>query len=58
MSGEGKPLPRTALEPVCLALAEVIRQRREARGWSRNRLAESLCRNSNQTNRLGKNVYY
>jgi transcriptional regulator with XRE-family HTH domain len=35
-----KPLPRTALEPVCGALAEVIRQRREANGFSLNRLAE------------------
>jgi hypothetical protein len=35
-----KPLPRTSLEPVCLALAEVIRQRREARGLSRGRLAD------------------
>ncbi|HEY1717744.1 MAG TPA: helix-turn-helix transcriptional regulator [Verrucomicrobiae bacterium] len=35
-----KPLPRTALEPVCEALANVIRQRREANGFSLNRLAE------------------
>jgi transcriptional regulator with XRE-family HTH domain len=35
-----KPLPRTALEPVCVALAEVIRQRREANGLSLNRVAE------------------
>jgi len=35
-----KPLPRTALEPVCEALANVIRQRREANGLSLNRLAE------------------
>ena len=42
-----KPLPRTALEPVCEALAEVIRQRREASGLSLNRLAE-LTRLSRQ----------
>jgi transcriptional regulator with XRE-family HTH domain len=35
-----KPLPRTALEPVCETLAEVIRERREACGLSLNRLAE------------------
>jgi transcriptional regulator with XRE-family HTH domain len=35
-----KPLPRTALEPVCEALAEVIRQRRETNGLSLNQLAE------------------
>ncbi|HEY5042600.1 MAG TPA: helix-turn-helix transcriptional regulator [Verrucomicrobiae bacterium] len=35
-----KPLPRTALEPVCEALANVIRQRRIACGLSLNRLAE------------------
>jgi transcriptional regulator with XRE-family HTH domain len=35
-----KPLPRTALEPVCAALASVIRQRREAEGLSLNQLAE------------------
>jgi transcriptional regulator with XRE-family HTH domain len=35
-----KPLPRTALEPVCEALATVIRQRRESRGLSLNRVAE------------------
>ena len=35
-----KPLPFTALEPVCEALANVIRQRREASGLSLNRLAE------------------
>jgi transcriptional regulator with XRE-family HTH domain len=35
-----KPLPRTALEPVCEALANVIHQRREASGLSLNRLAE------------------
>ena len=34
-----QPLPRTALEPVCGALAAVIRQRRQARGLSLNRLA-------------------
>ena len=35
-----KPLPRTALEPVCGALANVIRQRRAASGLSLNGLAE------------------
>jgi transcriptional regulator with XRE-family HTH domain len=35
-----KPLPRTSLEPVCVVLGEVIRQRREANGLSLNRLAE------------------
>jgi len=35
-----KPLPRTALEPVCAALASVIRQRRETEGLSLNQLAE------------------
>jgi ribosome-binding protein aMBF1 (putative translation factor) len=35
-----KPLPRTALEPVCEALANVIRQRRENSGSSLNRLAQ------------------
>jgi transcriptional regulator with XRE-family HTH domain len=40
-------LPRTALEPVCEALAEVIRQRRAANGLSLNRLAE-LTRLSRQ----------
>jgi len=34
-----KPLPRTALEPVCEALAIVIRQRREAKKLSLNQLA-------------------
>ncbi len=29
-----KPLPRTALEPVCEALAGAIRRQRTARGWS------------------------
>ena len=42
-----KPLPRTTLEPVCEALAGVIRQRRTARGLSLNRLAE-LTRLSRQ----------
>jgi transcriptional regulator with XRE-family HTH domain len=40
LTASNKPLPRTALEPVCAALAEVIRQRRAARGLSLNRLAE------------------
>jgi transcriptional regulator with XRE-family HTH domain len=35
-----KPIPRTALEPVCEALANAIRERREANGLSLNRLAE------------------
>ena len=34
-----KPLPRTSLEPVCEALAGVIRQRRIKGGLSLNRLA-------------------
>jgi XRE family transcriptional regulator of biofilm formation len=34
-----QPLPRTSSEPVCGALAAVIRQRRQARGLSLNRLA-------------------
>ena len=34
-----KPLPRTALEPVCEALANFIRQRREAKKLSLNQLA-------------------
>ena len=34
-----KPLPRTTLEPVCEALAAVIRERRVRRGWSMNQLA-------------------
>ena len=42
-----EPLPRTSLEPVCEALAGVIRQRRIARGLSLNRLAE-LTRLSRQ----------
>jgi len=41
------PLPRTSLEPVCLALAEVVRQRRERAGLSLNQLAE-LTRLSQQ----------
>jgi transcriptional regulator with XRE-family HTH domain len=32
-------LPRTSLEPVCGALAGVIRRQRTARGWSLNELA-------------------
>ncbi len=46
-SPANKPLPRTALEPVCEALAGVIRQRRAASGLSLNRLAE-LTRLSRQ----------
>ena len=38
-----KPLPRSSLEPVCFALADVIRQRRETSGLSLNRLAELTC---------------
>jgi transcriptional regulator with XRE-family HTH domain len=34
-----KPLPRTALEPVCEALANAIRERREDSGFSLNQLA-------------------
>jgi ribosome-binding protein aMBF1 (putative translation factor) len=34
-----KPLPRTALEPVCEALANAIRERRELLGWSPNWLS-------------------
>ena len=37
---ENKPLPRTALEPVCEALANTIRERRTDSGLSLNRLAE------------------
>jgi transcriptional regulator with XRE-family HTH domain len=47
MSVNNKPLPRTALEPVCVALAEVIQQRRKNSGLSLNRLAE-LTRLSRQ----------
>jgi ribosome-binding protein aMBF1 (putative translation factor) len=34
------PLPRTSLEPVCEAVAAVIRRRRERAGLSLNQLAE------------------
>jgi transcriptional regulator with XRE-family HTH domain len=34
-----KPLPRTALEPVCKALAIVIQERRKCAGLSLNQLA-------------------
>jgi transcriptional regulator with XRE-family HTH domain len=47
LTASNKPLPRTALEPVCAALAEAIRQRRAASGLSLNRLAE-LTRLSRQ----------
>jgi hypothetical protein len=47
LTAPNKSLPRTALEPVCAALAEVIRQRRAASGLSLNRLAE-LTRLSRQ----------
>ena len=36
---ESQPIPRTALEPVCVALAEVICQRRGRAGVSLNQLA-------------------
>jgi transcriptional regulator with XRE-family HTH domain len=39
MDDGGKPVPRTELEPVCIALARVIRRRREARGLSLGGLA-------------------
>ena len=44
---DNQPIPRTSLEPMCGALAEVIRRRRAASGWSLNRLAE-LTRLSRQ----------
>jgi len=47
LSVNNKPLPRTALEPVCEALADAIRERRESSGLSLNRLAE-LTRLSRQ----------
>lgn len=37
---DSKPIPRTSLEPLCPAMAEVIRKWREASGLSLNRLAE------------------
>jgi len=40
LSAPNKPLPRTALEPVCEALANAIRERRTDSGLSLNRLAE------------------
>ncbi len=36
----GKPVLRTELEPVCIALARVIRRQREARGLSKYALAK------------------
>jgi transcriptional regulator with XRE-family HTH domain len=39
LTAPNKALPRTALEPVCTALADVIRQRREAKKLSLNQLA-------------------
>ena len=36
---DNQPIPRTALEPVCAALAEVIQRRREKAGLSLNQLA-------------------
>jgi transcriptional regulator with XRE-family HTH domain len=47
LPANNKPLPRTALEPVCEALADAIRERRESSGLSLNRLAE-LTRLSRQ----------
>jgi len=35
-----KPIPRSIQEPIILALVGVIRERREARGWSREELAD------------------
>jgi transcriptional regulator with XRE-family HTH domain len=34
-----QPIPRSFVEPVCLALAGVLRERRERRGWSLSHLA-------------------
>lgn len=39
MTANAKPLPRISLEPVCGALAAVIRRRRERAGLSRNQIA-------------------
>jgi ribosome-binding protein aMBF1 (putative translation factor) len=39
-SMSGEPLPRTLLEPVCEALAHVIRKHRKARKLSMNGLAK------------------
>jgi transcriptional regulator with XRE-family HTH domain len=36
---ENNPIPRSFVEPVCLALAGVLRERRERRGWSLSHLA-------------------
>ncbi len=47
LTAHNKPLPRTALEPVCEALTGIIRERRIASGLSLNRLAE-LTRSSRQ----------
>ena len=47
LPANNKSLPRTALEPVCEALADAIRERRESSGLSLNRLAE-LTRLSRQ----------
>lgn len=47
LPAQNNPLPRTSLEPVCGALAGVIRRRRLRRGLSLNRLAE-LTRLSRQ----------
>lgn len=38
-AGQPQPLPRSALEPVCGALAVVIRRRRERAGLSLNQVA-------------------
>jgi len=40
LTAPNKPLPRTALEPVCEALAGILRERRIARGLSLNQLAQ------------------
>jgi len=47
LPANNKSLPRTALEPVCEALADAIREWRESSGLSLNRLAE-LTRLSRQ----------
>ena len=44
LTAPNKPSPRTALEPVCEALANVIRQRCEVEDLLLNRLAELTLR--------------
>jgi ribosome-binding protein aMBF1 (putative translation factor) len=51
LAASPQPLPRTSLEPVCLALPVVIRYRREALGWSPGRLGE-------KTNLSGQAIRY